>query len=179
MSRDSTNLLRKLYEGDEPSLGYPKKDWQRLCQWLTEVHDDARSAGTFYLPNGPRSNLRFNPQFRIDCQGHFNLKSYPRITWVNLQVQENKPRQGKSTTVMTTYVHWQGYNRSTEPTITGAVVCGVMETQVKHAIPEMTIFVERERNGTLRVRREPRTPHGLLEYNPSQGIANPYQIWEA
>ena len=77
---------------------------------------------------------------------------------------------------MTTYVHKQGYMRDTDPMITCKVICRVMESQVKHAIPEMTIFIEDTATG-LCVNDLQRTPHGLLEYNAPMGMAPLYEFW--
>lgn len=80
---------------------------------------------------------------------------------------------------MTTYVHKQGYERAVDPRITGRVICRVMESQVKHAIPEMTIFIEDTGTAVgLVINNVQRGPHGLMEYNALKGKAPPYKIWK-
>lgn len=176
MSRPNDNLLQKLSPGSNPKDGYPRKAWERLCVWLEELHEQSKSFAPFSLPEqGARSNLHRNDEFRLDCQGTFTVTGHPDIVWYNLQVQENTKRgKDESTTVMTTYVHKQGYKKSTDPNITCAVICRVMESQAKHAIPEMTIFVEEGQAN--RVNNVQRTPHGILEYNAPR--PPPYKIWK-
>ncbi|KAL1582917.1 hypothetical protein WHR41_08408 [Cladosporium halotolerans] len=174
MARPSENLLQK--DGS-----YPRPKWQRLVGWIEQLHDDCRNSpksAIFTLPNRrAQSNLSFNDEFRIDCQGYFRLHD---CGWYNLQVQENRQRasgDNNSTTVFTTYVHEEGYHRDKDPMILCSMIMKTMESQVKHAIPEMTIFIWHDPalGAVKTVKTLQRSPKGLLEWqNAGKG---PWKVW--
>lgn len=169
MARPSPSLLRK--DGS-----YPRPKWERLCNWMDELHESSKHGRTpFILPyKRAQSNLAANDGFRLDCQGYFQVPGHTHCGWYNLQVQENRPRNGPDdlTTVMTTYVHQQGYDRDADPRIFCSMIAKVMESQAKHAIPEMSIFVWERDDGGREVKSVQRSPHGLLQFaNPPWNIA--------
>jgi hypothetical protein len=192
MARPTTNLLQKLNEGSDTSDGYAKRSWNDLTSWLQDLHAQSRTTkGLLALPpNGPESNLLENSDYRIDCQGIFSVEGFPNITWYNIQIQENrnrgkgKSKEARSTTVMTTYVHKQGYDREDEPKIDASIILRKMWSQALNAIPEMSIFLRDEigkvtdskgRSRTARtfeIKTVQRSPHGILTYNatPAYGI---------
>jgi len=171
MARPSENLLQK--DGS-----YPRAKWQRLVGWIEGLHDASKQTAIFSLPHrSAQSNLSSNPEFRIDCQGYFTLHG---SGWYNLQVQENVQRskgEHRSTTVLTTYVHAEGYDRDRDPKILCSMIMKTMESQVKHAIPEMTIFIwnDPELGAVKTVKTLQRSPYGLLEWqNEGKGA---WKVW--
>ncbi|KOS42281.1 hypothetical protein ACN38_g6858 [Penicillium nordicum] len=113
--------------------------------------------------NGGATLLK-NDDFRIDYQGYFHSPAPYEIGWINLQVQENTPRKSNaSTTVITTYVHYQGYH---EPPgrITGNIVLRAMIQQAMHIIGELSVFVSKSQAGAIVVQNIPRSPQGLLKH---------------
>jgi hypothetical protein len=83
--RDTTNLIRR---GAAP---YPSSKKADLVAWLSELQE---KPGVLSLPANKRalSKLVGNEDFRIDCQGYFEVPGYEKIGWINLQVQENVSR---------------------------------------------------------------------------------------
>lgn len=194
MARESPNLLRKLDDDNDQS--YARRLWQELEDWLKELHEESRKDHGLILAlpkdTPKKSNLCENRRFRIDCQDTFSVEGFPGISWYNVAVQENKTRPkgssaaSKSTTIMTTYVHKEGFWRQTDPVITSKVIFRRMWSQAMHAIPENTIFIRDEIADTgfdhygrpttgrlFQVETVQRSPHGILTYNatgPAYGI---------
>ncbi|KFY11066.1 hypothetical protein V492_04695 [Pseudogymnoascus sp. VKM F-4246] len=153
--RESTNLIHR------DAAPYSSSKTAALVAWLSELQE---KPSVLSLPSDKQaaSNLIKNKDFRIDCQGYFEVPGYDNIGWVNLQVQENVPRvKGASTTVITTYVHFQGYRDL--GMITSNIILQAMKQQVLHTLSEYVIFVSKSQQGHMALQNIPRGPNGVLD----------------
>lgn len=84
------------------NLGSTEKN--QLIQWARANEEDARREElTLPLSIDYRGTLLSNNTFRLDQQSRFDVSG---ITWLNLQVQI------RNATLVTIYIHWDGYNKA-------------------------------------------------------------------
>ncbi|KAJ5977622.1 hypothetical protein N7501_000964 [Penicillium viridicatum] len=153
--RDTPTLIKR---GADYSSGKKRE----LIDWLLMLEQKENVLTLQPSKNGAGTLLK-NDDFRIDYQGYFNSNPY-EIGWINLQVQENTPRKSNtSTTVITTYVHYQGYHHK-PGRITGNIILRAMVQQAMHNIGEYSVFVSKSQEGAIVVQNIPRSPQGLIKY---------------
>ncbi|CAI7577797.1 unnamed protein product [Penicillium palitans] len=153
--RDTPTLIKR------NGADYSSAKHTELIDWLLMLE---RKENVLMLPptKSGGATLLKNDDFRIDYQGYFNSDPY-EIGWINLQVQENTPRKSKtSTTVITTYVHYQGYHQSGK--ITSSVILHAMIQQAMSKIGEYSIFASKSQTGAIAVQNIPRSPQGLIKH---------------
>lgn len=150
---------------------YPKGKLNKLREWITDLHEKSKTSDVLAMPTRTsQRTLISNKNFRIDCQGYFKVNEDDRCGWINLQVQENVSRsKGESTTVLTTYVHWEGFH--TAEMIKSRTILKAMKQQVYNFIPEITLFVWVNKNNGVAVQNVLRSPYGVLEHG------TPWNIW--
>ncbi|RHZ65878.1 hypothetical protein CDV55_102799 [Aspergillus turcosus] len=149
--RNSPNLIRD---------NYSRGRWENVIDYINEMQKKP-----FHIPNKPGkidSSNEYN--LRIDLQGIFPDRSRPNVTWFNIQVQENRARDGAGTctTVFTTYVHKEGHENFGKKNdhLNIHTVLQAMRQQAYHQLPECCVFIKQDGN-LVSSARIPRSPAGI------------------
>ncbi|KAF1988449.1 hypothetical protein K402DRAFT_419304 [Aulographum hederae CBS 113979] len=142
-------------------LGSAEK--KRLIEWARANEDDFHKRNlTLGFTKDWRGTLFHNNTFRLDQQGRFDVNG---TTWLNLQVQMS------NATLVTVYVHWDGYAKQhfTASAVLWAVKWSVTKEWEHHSVymGQKKVGIEKnkkdggKRNSYLNVLYKPIQPRDL------------------